>query len=88
MKLQELKNPKTDYFVTSDGLNQFIFESDEYKMYFNNCNESKEWIYPVKSIIINSKNKTDLGQDHIQFLRTENGYKLISVSSKKENALK
>jgi len=85
LKLQELKNPKTDYFVTTDGLNQFIFESSEYEMYFNNCNESKEWIYPVKSIIINPKNKNDLGQDHIQFLRTENGYKLISVSSKKDN---
>ncbi|MCP2026981.1 hypothetical protein L1276_002125 [Flavobacterium sp. HSC-32F16] len=88
LKLQDLKNPKTDYFVTSDGLNQFIFESSEYENYFNNCNESKEWIYPVKSIIINPKNKNDFGQDHIQFLRTENGYKLISVSSKKENTLK
>lgn len=85
LKLQELKNPKTDYFITSDGLNQFIFESSEYETYFNNCNESKEWIYPVKSIIINPKNKNDSGQDHIQFLRTENGYKLISVSSKKDN---
>lgn len=84
VKLQELKNPKTDYFVTSDGLNQFIFESSEYEMYFNNCGESKDWIYPVKSIIINPKNKTDHGQDHLEFLRTENGYKLISVSARKD----
>ena len=26
LKLEELKNPKTDYFVSSNGLNQFIFE--------------------------------------------------------------
>ncbi len=84
-KLQELKNPKTDYFVSSDGLNQFIFESSEYDLYFNNCNESREWLYPVKSIIINPKNKTDFKQDQIQFLRTENGYKLISVSNAKDN---
>jgi hypothetical protein len=84
LKLKDLNNSKTDYFVSTDGLNQFIFESSEYDIYFNNCNESKDWIYPVKNIVINPKNKADFGQDHIQFLRTENGYKLISVSSRKE----
>ncbi|MBO9583524.1 MAG: WG repeat-containing protein [Flavobacterium sp.] len=85
LKLQELKNPKTDYFISSDGLNQFIFESEEYDIYFNNCNESKDWIYPTMDIVINPKNKTDRGQDHFEFLRTENGYKLISVSSRVNN---
>lgn len=84
LKLKDLNNSKTDYFVSTDGLNQFIFESSEYDIYFNNCNESKDWIYPVKNIVINPKNKADFGQDHIQFLRTGNGYKLISVSSRKE----
>lgn len=83
LKLQELNAVKTDYFVSSQGLNQFIFESNEYDVYFNNCRQAKEWLYPVKSIIINSKNKKDLEQDHIQFLRTENGYKLISISLRK-----
>lgn len=87
LKLQELKNPKTDYFISSGGLNQFIFESEEYDIYFNNCNESKDWIYPTKSIIINPKKQTDSGQDHFEFLRTENGYKLISISSR-TNTLK
>ncbi|WP_281235405.1 WG repeat-containing protein [Flavobacterium gelatinilyticum] len=85
LKLQELKSLKTDYFVTTDGLNPFIFETSEYDIYFNNCHEAKEWMYPVKSIIINPKNKADFKQDHIQFLRTENGYKLISVSAAKDN---
>lgn len=85
LKLQELKNPKTDYFVSSDGLNQFIFESSEYEIYFNNCNEAKDWLYPTMDIVINPKNKTDRGQDHFEFLRTENGYKLISVSDRKDN---
>jgi len=85
LKLQELKNPKTDYFISSDGLNQFIFESSEYEIYFNNCNESKDWLYPTMDIVINPKNKTDRGQDHFEFLRTENGYKLISVSTRQHN---
>lgn len=84
LKLQQLNSANTDYFVSSDGLNKFIFESEEYKMYFNNCNEPKEWMYPVKNVIINPKNKSDSGQDHFEFLRTEEGYKLISVSLKKE----
>ncbi len=85
LKFQELKNPKTYYFIAPDRLNPFIFESSEYEIYFNNCGESKDWIYPVKSIIINSKNKSDHRQDHLEFLRTENGYKLISVSARKDN---
>lgn len=83
LKLEELKNSKTDYFISTNGLNQFIFESSEYDIYFNNCRESKDLQYPLKSIIINSKNKTESGQDHLEFLRTENGYKLISVSTAK-----
>lgn len=83
-KFQELKNPKTDYFVSTEGLNQFIFESSEYEIYFNNCNESKDWIFPVKNIVINPKNKLDHGQDHLEFLRTESGYKLTSVSARKD----
>jgi len=85
LKLQELQNLKTDYFISSDGLNQFIFESSEYEIYFNNCNESKDWLYPTMDIVINPKNKTDRGQDHFEFLRTENGYKLISVSTRQHN---
>ncbi|MBW1654456.1 hypothetical protein [Flavobacterium quisquiliarum] len=85
LKLQELNTAKTDYFVSTDRLNPFIFESIEYDEYFNNCNESKDWLYPVKSIIINPKSKTDFRQDHLDFLRTENGYKLISVSNAKDN---
>lgn len=84
LKLQQLNSSKTDYFITSNGLNPFIFESAEYEIYFNNCNESKDWMYPNMDVIINPKNKTDFGQDHFEFLRTENGYKLINVSLKKE----
>ncbi|MFB9108913.1 hypothetical protein [Flavobacterium gyeonganense] len=85
LKLEELKNPKTNYFVSTDGLNQFIFESSEYEIYFNNCNESKDWMYPTMDVIINPKNKADFKQDHFEFLRTGNGYKLISISTAKND---
>lgn len=82
-KLLELSNPTCDYFVTTDGLNQFIYEADKYNQYFNNCNESKDWKYPMKNIIINHRDKKDSTQDHFEFLRTQNGYQLISVSIRK-----
>lgn len=84
LKLQELTSSQTEYFVSSDSLNPFIFETSEYEMCFNNCNQSKDWLYPVKNIVISPKNKSDFGQDHFQFLRTENGYKLISISTREE----
>ncbi|MEO7977394.1 hypothetical protein [Flavobacterium sp.] len=84
LKLQELIDNKTEYFISSDGLNPFIFETTEYETYFNNCNQSKEWLYPVKNIVISPKSESDFGQDHFQFLRTDNGYKLISISTPKQ----
>ncbi|GGE98415.1 WG repeat-containing protein [Flavobacterium limi] len=85
MKLTELTIDNPEYFVSSNGLNPFIYETAEYEKYFNNCRESIDWLYPVKSVIISSRNKADSGQDHFEFLRTENGYKLIGVSDAKNN---
>lgn len=81
-KLTELTKPNCDYQVFSQGLNQFIYEGKEFEEYFNNCNQSKDWKYPVKNIVISHKTEK---QDHFEFLKTENGYKLISISLGKED---
>jgi hypothetical protein len=81
-KLSELTTANSDYNVFSESLNQFIYEGKEFEEYFNNCNQARDWKYPVKNIVISNKNGK---QDHFEFLRTENGYKLISVSSAKDN---
>jgi len=78
--LLEILNPKTDYFISSDGLNPYMFEGTEFEKYFNNCGESKDWIYPTMSIIVSHKNKRNSTQNHFVFLRTDKGYKLISLS--------
>lgn len=77
--LLALNSPKCDYQVFNDGLNPFIFETAAYKKYFDNCGQSKEARYPVKSIVINYYGKKGLMQDHFEFLRTDSGYKLISL---------
>ena len=84
-KLLELKSANCDYQIFSESLNKFIYEADEYHQYFDNCRQAKDWINPVKNIVISPQNKNESGQDHFEFLRTENGYKLISASSRKED---
>jgi hypothetical protein len=83
LKLLQLNSKTCDYNIFDEGLNPGIYESDEYRDFFNNCGESKDWIYPIKSIVINYKNKKDIEQDHFDFLRTDDGYKLISVTIRK-----
>lgn len=79
-RLTELNKKKADYFISKDGLNPFIYEATEFDTYYNNCGEAKEWKYPVIRVIINHKTESDFYQDHFEFLRTENGYKLISMT--------
>jgi hypothetical protein len=82
--LLEILQPKTNYFISIDGLNSFMYESVEFEKYFNNCGESKDWIYPTMSIVISHRTKKEFSQNHYEFLRTDNGYKLISLTIRNE----
>ena len=79
-RLSELNSTNCEYEIFTEGLNPYIYESNEYQDYFNNCGESKDWIYPVKNIVITHKDKKNFSQDHFEFLRTDKGYKLISIT--------
>jgi hypothetical protein len=79
-KLIELNFDNCQYNIFNDGLNPFIYNSDDFESFYNNCGESKDWIYPVKNIVITHKVNDDFLQDHFDFLRTDNGYKLISMT--------
>lgn len=81
-KLAELNSLGCDYSVFTEGLNPYIYNSKEFEKYFDNCGASKDWIYPVKNIVISHKIDKDILQDQFQFLRTSNGYKLIEASIK------
>ncbi len=82
--LLEILQPKTDYHISSEGLNFFMYEGVEFEKYYNNCGESKDWIYPTMSIVISHETKKDFSQNNYEFLRTENGYKLINLSIRNE----
>ena len=82
-KLLQLNSKDCDYNIFDEGLNSFIYQSDEYKDFFNNCGESKDWIYPIKNIVISYNENKSILQDNIEFLRTDKGYKLISLTIRK-----
>lgn len=77
-KINQFKNGELDFFVAQEGLNKFIFEKELYAPYFDGCGNPKEWKYPLMTVVV-SYQKEDY-QDHISFLRTAEGYKLISLS--------
>jgi hypothetical protein len=61
-----------------------MYEGVEFEKYFNNCGDAKEWVFPVMNIVISHNDKKNFSQNNYDFLRTESGYKLISVTIKNE----
>lgn len=78
--LLRLKSEDARYDMFNESLNPYLFDSEIFSAYFNNCNEAREGQYPVKNVVVNHGTGRNLKQDHFTFLRTDSGYKLISVS--------
>jgi hypothetical protein len=79
-RLSKIQNTEQDFFISVDGLNQEIFNGKEFEIYFNNCGQPLIEKYPVMNIVISQKNGNEIIQDHFDFLKTEKGYKLISLT--------
>lgn len=79
-RLLEIKKDSAVFFVLIDELNPFIYESEEFDKYYDDCGNFKIWLYPVLNLVVNHLIKTDLSQDHFEFLRTDDGYKLICIT--------
>ena len=84
--------------LNQDSFNEFIFSKDIYKRYLNACGEHNRDAFPLFNVMLTYYKKrpkpldnidSDFWKDyeidyqeHFSFLRTENGYKLLSVSLK------
>jgi hypothetical protein len=79
-KLLEIGKIDADYSIFIDGLNPFIYKNGEYKKYFDDCGKPKIWRYPVVSVITNHKSKNDYYQNQFNFLKTDEGYRLLSLT--------
>lgn len=78
-KLKELKDSNCEYHIFyehSEILDENLEISEKIN---NNCGEIKNWMYPVKSIVINHYINKDLVQDHFTFIRIHNVYKLANI---------
>lgn len=62
--------------ITVSSINPLLFSPEKYPKYYSNCNEPLDWKYPVMTVIITLNNK----QNQFDFLRTQSGYKLMSVN--------
>jgi hypothetical protein len=79
-KLLEIGKIDADYSIYIDGLNPFIYTKDQYEKYFDDCGKPKIWRYPVVSLITNHKSNNEYYQNHFNFLKTDEGYKLLSLT--------
>lgn len=84
--LLELKKETADYFISIDGLNPYIYDFIEFEQYFDDCGNAKIWKHPVMHIVINHRANDDFYQNHFDFLKTDDGYKLTSITIR-NNAL-
>ena len=83
-KLLQLKNPEVKYSVTLDDLNPYIYESQEFQEYLDVHGQDRMPQYPVLMIVIDYDIMTPQHrQDFFEFLRTKEGYKLISATMRK-----
>ncbi len=84
--LQALNSPDTEYQIIVNGVGSTGLSLDKYpelKRYVNNCGEDLVNSYPVMSVVAENT-ANELGQDHFNFLKTSEGYKLISVTLRSE----
>lgn len=75
-----LQNGSVEYDFFIESLNSYIYTAPEFQRYFNNCLEGMDWRYPVMNLVITGKRRGDFYQNSYQFLKTEVGYRMISVS--------
>ncbi len=84
IKLKRANSKDEEYQIFLEDLNKFIYESKEFEPFFDNCNDAIKAKYPVMTVVIMGKNKGKEVQDHFEFLRTDDEYKLIGLSIKSE----
>lgn len=78
--LQGIMDGSADYFISKSHLNTFIFDSPAFYKYINHCGDAKDWEYPVYQLVINNFNGNKNSQKSLDFLWTDEGFRLIMAS--------
>lgn len=61
-----------------------MYLGPEFSNYFNNCGEANCRKFPVLKVVIGQRSADGLIQDHFDFLRTDAGYRLVSLTIRQE----
>lgn len=73
--------PGSDYMVMANNFTPVPDAMEkEFEKYRNNCGDINTSRYPLMSLIVNHKTGNDLVQDSFDFIKTNDGYKLLSVN--------
>ncbi|ALM50289.1 hypothetical protein AMR72_16200 [Flavobacterium psychrophilum] len=80
--LKQIK-PGSDYMIMANSFAPVPDDIEkEFDKYRDNCGNINTTKYPLMSVIINHKKDNDLVQDSFDFIKTDDGYKLLSVNIK------
>lgn len=78
-ELREILVLNYDYSIYKKNYEFHRYEYQEFEKYRNNCDEHKSEQFPLFRFVKRSSGIFDNTKEVLDFLRTENGYKLISV---------
>ena len=76
-----LKSDSTNYQVSHNSFPGYdIFVDSDRDKYYNTCGETRWQQYPEMTLLINHYIDGDLRQNHINFFKTDKGYRLIGAT--------
>ena len=85
-QINDFRLGNIEYSIRKENLNPYIFNSEKYSTYFDSCGNSKEWQNPVFTTLVSHRDEKGILEldfkNYFEFLKTENGYKLISLGLK------
>lgn len=79
-RLTRIFESDSKYFFHLNSLNFFLYLGKNYEKYYNNCGEPNYQKYPVITLVIREGEDGELKSDRIEFLKTDEGYKLIGMN--------
>lgn len=82
--ISEFQKGTLEYEIVAEELNPFIFTQKIYTSFFDNCGNAISWKYPLFDVVVsyNDANGKLQDQDHLEFIKTSDGYRLISFNIK------
>ncbi len=85
-QINDFRLGNVEYSIRKDSLNPYIFDNEKHSEYFDSCGNAKKWQSPVFTALVSHRNEKGILEldykNYFEFLKTKNGYKLISIGLK------